>query len=118
MRIRGFVYGLGPLVPLIVTVVLTIAVAFLARQITAPAGFYTQQWVDVIVVILGLLSSAAFLIIFSLRALRQIKKWQQVGLGAQASAALWGLVVVALVVLLPLVLAIAIPQHPAPNLAP
>lgn len=37
---------------------------------------------------------------------------------AEANGALWGLVVVALVVLLPVLLAIVLPQHPAPNLAP
>ncbi|MGO8948740.1 MAG: hypothetical protein ACLQUY_14030 [Ktedonobacterales bacterium] len=116
MRFRGFVYGLEPLAPLALCVVLTIVLAWLARQITASAGFYTQQWAAGIVVVLGLLSAFALLIIFSVRAFRQVKYWQEVHRSAEASAALWGLVVVALVVLLPLLLAIFIPQHPAPIL--
>jgi hypothetical protein len=115
---RSLVFGLEPLIPQVLIVGLTIGLAWLARQITAGAGFYTQQWAAGIIVVLAILAGAVALVIFSVRALRQVRTWQEAGLAAQASAALWGLVVVALVVLLPLLLAIAIPQHPAPNLAP
>jgi hypothetical protein len=117
-RFRSLVFGLEPLVPLLLIVVLTIGLAWLSRRITAGAGFYTQQWAAGIIVVLGILAGAVALAIFSVRALRQVRTWQEAGLSAQASAALWGLVVVALVVLLPLLLAIVIPDHPAPNLAP
>jgi hypothetical protein len=117
-RFRSLVFGLEPLVPLLLIVVLTIGLAWLSRQITGGAGFYTQQWAAGIIVVLGILAGAVALAIFSVRALRRVRTWQEAGLSAQASAALWGLVVVALVVLLPLLLAIVIPQHPAPNLAP
>jgi hypothetical protein len=99
-------------------VVGALALAALARQLTAGQGFAAQQLAAVLVIVLGLLGSAASYIIFSVRTLRQVKAWQQVGQTAQANGALWGLVVVALVVVLPLLLAIFIPQHPAPNLAP
>jgi hypothetical protein len=117
-RFRSLIFGLEPLVPLLLTVVLTIGLAWLARQITAGAGFYTQQWADGIIVVLGILGGALALAVFSARVLRQVRTWQESGLSAQAGAALLGLVIVALVVVLPLLLAIAIPQHPAPNLAP
>jgi hypothetical protein len=117
-RFRSLVFGLEPLVPLPLIVAITIVLAWLARQITAGAGFYTQQWAAGVIVVLGILAAAVSLAIFSVRAFRQVKTWQQAGQQAQASAALWGLVVVALVVLLPVLLAIVIPQHPAPNLAP
>jgi hypothetical protein len=112
------IFGLEPLVPLVLTVVLTIGLAWLARQITAGAGFYTQQWAAGIIVVLGILGGAVALAAFSARVLRQVRAWQESGRSVQASAALFGLVIVALVVLLPVLLAIAIPQHPAPNLAP
>jgi hypothetical protein len=117
-RFRSLIFGLEPLFPLLLIVVLTIGLAWLARQITAGAGFYTQQWAAGVIVVLGIRGGAVALAIFSVRALRQVKTWQEAGMSAQAGAALWGLIVVALVVLLPLLLAILIPQHPAPNLAP
>ncbi|PWT70221.1 MAG: hypothetical protein C5B60_12440 [Chloroflexi bacterium] len=117
-RFRSLIFGLEPLVPLLLTVMVTLGLAWLARQITAGAGFYTQQWADGIIVVLGILGGALALAGFSARVLRQVRAWQESGLSAQAGAALWGLVAVALVVVLPVLLAIAIPQHPAPNLAP
>jgi hypothetical protein len=116
--VRGFASSLIPLAPLAVIVIVALALAALARQLTAGQGFYTQQWAAGIAIVLGLLGSAASYIVTCVRALRRVKLWQQAGQTAQASGALWGLVVVALVVLLPLLLAILIPQQPAPNLAP
>jgi hypothetical protein len=115
---QGFVSGLVPLGPLALIVIVALALAALARQLTAGQGFATQQWAAGLVIVLGLLGGAASYLVFSVRALRQVKCWQQAGQTTQATGALWGLVVVALVVLLPLLLAILIPQHPAPNLAP
>ena len=112
----GLLFGLVPLAPLALTAVLALGLAWLARQVTSSAGFYTQQWAAGIVVALGLLAGVIVFIVFSRRALSQIKQWQQEGLARQAGAALWGLIIVALIVLLPVVLAIAIPQHPAPIL--
>src|SRR5215469_15323406 len=111
-QFRSLIFGLEPLVPQLLIVVLTIGLAWLARQITAGAGFYTQQWADGIIVVLGILGGALALAVFSARVLRQVRTWQESGLSAQAGAALWGLVAVALVVLLPVFRAMAIPQHP------
>ena len=116
--VRGFAYGLIPLLPVAVIVVVALALAALARQLTASQGFYTQQWAAGIIIVLGLLGSAASYIVSCVRAMSQVRRWQAAGQTSQASGALWGLVVVTLVVLLPVLLAIFIPQHPAPNLAP
>ena len=116
--VRGFASSLVPLAFVAVIVLVALALAALARQLTAGQGFYTQQWAAVIVIAGGLLATAASYIVTCVQALRRVKLWQQAGQTAQASGALWGLVVVALIVLLPLLLAIAIPQHPAPTLAP
>jgi hypothetical protein len=115
---RGFVSGLLPLVPVAVIVVVALALAALVRQLTAGQGFYTQQWAAGIIIVLGLLGSAASYIVSCVRAMSRVRRWQETGQTSQASGALWGLVVVTLVVLLPVLLAILIPQHPAPNLAP
>jgi hypothetical protein len=116
--VQAFLVGLSPLLPLAIIVLLTTGLTSVARQLTAGAGFYTQQWVAVILVVLGLLLGIASVIVFSRRAFRAIKGWQYSGRLSQANAALVGLVVVALVLVLPVVLAILAPQHPAPNLAP
>ncbi len=109
---RGFVAGLVPLGPVALIVVVALGLSALARQVT------TGQGAAIVIVVLGLLGAAAAYVVCCVRALRQVSRWQQAGQSALASGALWGLVVVALVVLLPLLLAIFIPQHPAPNLAP
>jgi hypothetical protein len=115
---RGFASGLLPLVPVAVIVVVALALAALARQLTAGQGFYTEQWAAGIIIVLGLLGSAASYIVSSVRAMSRVRHWQETGQMSQATGALWGLVVVTLVILLPVLLAILIPQHPAPNLAP
>lgn len=114
--VLAFLVGLSPLAPVAIIVLLTTVLTSVARQLTAGAGFYTQQWVAVILVALGLILAIAAVIVFSVRAFRTIKRWQQTFRFQEANAALLGLVVVALVLVLPVVLAIVIPQHPAPNL--
>lgn len=115
---RGFAAGLAPLGPTALIVALAVALAELARRFTAGQGFGAQQTAAIVVVIAGLLGGTTAFVVYCVRALRRVKGWQQAGQTAQAGAALWGLAVVALVALLPLLLAIVIPQHPAPNLAP
>jgi hypothetical protein len=110
--------SLVPLAFVVPIISVALALAALARQLTAGQGFSTQQWAAVIVIALGLLAAAASYIISCVRTLQHIKLWQQLGQATQANGALWGLVVVALIVLLPVLLAVFIPQHPAPNLAP
>jgi hypothetical protein len=100
-----------------VIVVVALALAAIARQLTAGQGFYTQQWAAGIIIVLGLLGSAASYIVSCVRAMSRVRRWQETGQTSQASGALWGLVVVTLVIVLPVLLAIFIPQHPAPNLA-
>jgi hypothetical protein len=115
---RGFASGLLPLVPVAVIVIVALALTALSRQLTAGQGFYTQQWAAGIIIVLGLLGSAASYIVSCVRTMTQVRRWQATGQASQATGALWGLVVVTLVILLPVLLAIFIPQHPAPNLAP
>lgn len=114
----GFVSAVLPLGLIAVIVVVALALAALARALTAGQGFYTEQWASGIIIVLGLLGSAATYTVSGVQSLRRVKGWQQAGQIARANGALWGLVVVALVVLVPLLLAILIPQQPAPNLAP
>jgi hypothetical protein len=114
----GLVAGLVPLGWVVLIVIVALAVAALGRGLTAGQGFAVQQGTAVGVLVVGLLAAAAAYIVSGRRALRQVAQWQQVGMTARATGALLGLALGALVVLLPLLLAIFLPQHPAPNLAP
>lgn len=115
---RGVIAGLVPLAPVVLIIVVALGLSALARQVTAGLGFAAQQWAAVIIIALGLIGAAIAYVVFCRRALRAVRRWQEAGAAAQANGALWGLVVVALIVLLPLLLAFFMPQHPAPNLAP
>jgi hypothetical protein len=114
----GFAAGLVPLGPVAAIVIVAAALAALARRVAAGQGFSAQQLAAGLVLVLGLLGAAASYALFGVRAVRRVRQWQQAGQAARANGALWGLVAVALVLLLPILLAIFVPQHPAPNLAP
>jgi len=110
----GLATGLLPLAPPIGIMAVSLALAAFARQLIASQDFFTQQWAAVIILALGLIASAAAYTVLCARALRQVSAWQQAGEAAQAARALWALGGTALVVLLPLLLVMLLPQHPAP----
>ncbi len=110
----GIFIGLVPLGLLLLIVALTVLLTTLARQLIASSGFFVQQRVSVIVLIAGLVVALVVYIIAIVRTLRSITTWQRAGAVDQARAALLALGCTALVVLLPVVLAIVLPQNPAP----
>jgi uncharacterized membrane protein len=112
--LRGALVGLIPLVLLIVIVAVTFLLTALARQLVASSGFFAQQQASLIVLIAGLVMALVVYIIAIIRTLRSITAWQRVGSVGQARAALLALGFTALVVLLPVVLALVLPQNPAP----
>lgn len=112
--LRGVLTGLIPLGLLLLVVAITVLLMALARQLLASAGFFAQQQASVIVLIAGLVVALVVYIIAIVRTMRNITSWQRSGAAGQARAALFALGCTALVVLLPVVLAIVLPQHPAP----
>src|SRR5215469_14368373 len=112
--LRGVLAGLIPLGLLLVFVALTVLLTALARQLVASAGFFAQRQTALIVLIAGLVVALVVYILAIVRTLRNITFWQQSGAFGQARAALFALGCTALVVLLPVVLAIVLPQNPAP----
>ncbi len=112
--LRGILVGLIPLGLLLLIVTITVLLTTLTRQLVASSGFFTQQQASVIVLIAGLLVALVVYIIAIVRALRKITSWQRSSMIYQARAALLALGFTALVVLLPVVLAIVLPQNPAP----
>ena len=112
--LRGVLVGLIPLGLLLLIVAVTVLLTALARQLFASSGFFAQQQASIIVLIAGLVVALVVYIIAIVRTMKSVKIWQRGGAGGQARAALLALGFTALVVLLPVILAIALPQNPAP----
>ena len=111
--LRGILVGLIPLGLLLLVVAMSVFLTALARQLVASAGFFAQQQASIIVLIAGLVVALVVYVVAIVRTLRWVKVWQRGGAGDQARATLLALGCTALVVLLPVVLAIVLPQHPA-----
>ena len=112
--VRGALSGLIPLGVLLVIVIFVLLLAALARQLLSASGFFAQQQAAVIILVAGLLVTIVVYAIACVRVLRHVARWQQAGLVGRSRAALCALGFTALVVLLPVVLAVVVPQHAAP----
>jgi uncharacterized membrane protein YdbT with pleckstrin-like domain len=112
--LRGVLVGMIPFVLLLIIVTVTVLLTALVRQLVASSGFFAQQQAALIVVIIGLGVALVSYLIAIVVMLRRVTAWQRGGAMGQARAALLALGFTALVVLLPVVLAIVLPQSPAP----
>ena len=112
--LRGVLVGFIPLGLLLLVVAITVLLTALARQLVASSGFFVQQQASMIVLIVGLVVALVVYIIAIVRTMRNITSWQRSGADGQARAALLALGFTVLIVLLPVVLAIVLPQNPAP----
>jgi hypothetical protein len=108
---RGVSLGLIPLALLLALVITALLLTALTRQLTAAPGFFTQQQVSLIVLIAGLGLATVVYSVALVLTLRRVASWQP---GSQARAALLVLGITALIVVLPVLLAIVLPQAPAP----
>jgi hypothetical protein len=111
---RGLLIGLIPLGLLAIMVLATVLLTALARLLFTDAGFYAQQQAAVIVLIAGLILSIAAFGLAVWRVLRHVALWQLIEAKARANAALWALGASALVIVVPVLLALLLPQHPYP----
>ena len=111
---RGVLVGLIPLGLLLLIVAITVLLTALARQLFASSGFFAQQqasdnradcWVSI---------GSGDIYCRYCTYNEECNHVAASGSGGQARAALIALGCTALVVLLPVVLAIVLPQHPAP----
>ncbi len=111
---RGLLIGLVPLVVLVILVVIALAVTALVRQIFAPSGYFVVQQAALIALVTGLVIALVIYVVAIALALRRVAAWQRIGAKKSSTAALWSLAITAFIVLLPVLLAIALPQNPAP----
>ncbi|MBV9709140.1 MAG: hypothetical protein JO125_17235 [Chloroflexi bacterium] len=111
--LSGVFFGVVPLVLLVSVVVMALAGAAFVRQLVTASGFFVQQEAALIVLIAGFVLA---LVVFALaisQVLKRVARWQQDGAVRVAGFALWALGITALVVVLPVLLAVLLPQHPA-----
>ena len=112
--LHGVLIGLIPLGLLAGFVLIAVVATALARELTAGGGFYIQQEAALITLIVGLVLAIVVFAIACWRVLHQVGLWQKAGVAIQATATLWTLGFTALVIISPILLAILLPQHPAP----
>ncbi len=106
--------GLIPLGVLLGTGAITLGVAALIRQVIGNAHFFTQQTTSLIILIVGVGIGIGGYFAAVVRVLRRVADWHSDGETKRATVTLWALAATALVVLAPVILAIVLPQHPAP----
>ncbi len=94
-----------PLALLVVLVVATLVGTVFARSLTASDGFFVQQRDAMLVVSAGLVLAAAAYTIAIIGALRKISQWHKTNKSREAIGATWGLGMAAVIVSLPLLLA-------------
>jgi hypothetical protein len=112
--VRGAWVGLGPLGLLAGLVALAVVLTALARLLADGAGFFAQQQAVLGTLIAGLVLAIVVFAIGVWRVLRRVAAWQQAGAVVQANAALWALGATALVIVIPILLGLLLPQHPFP----
>jgi len=98
----------------VVVLALVLAITALTRQLLATSGFFVQQEWVLIVLIAGMVLAIVVYAGSIWRILRRMATWQQAGMRGQARFALWALGATALVVIIPVLLTLLLPQHPAP----
>jgi uncharacterized membrane protein len=89
---------------LVLTVVVILLLTILIRHFTSSAGFFVEQQINVIAVIVGLILVAIVYTLGIIRMLRKIREWERQGHLALATGALWSLGITALIIALPIVL--------------
>ena len=111
---RGVLVGLIPLGLLAGCIALTVVLTALARQLTSGSGFYVQQQSALVMLIIGSVLTIVVFAVAVWRVVRRVAIWQRTDVTVQAKAALWSLGVTALVIVIPFLLALMLPQHPFP----
>jgi hypothetical protein len=111
--LRGASVGLAPAAFFYVGILVGFGVVSLLRVATSGLGFLTQLPILNVTSMLCLVALAVGFTLVSVRVFRQARRWREDGETTAANAVLWGLAASALLVLVPVLLAILLPQHPA-----
>lgn len=104
-HIRHIVFiHLARLAWLVLTIVGILLLTTLIRHLTAPDGFFVEQQINVIAVIVGLVLVAIVYTMGIVRMLRKIRTWEREGKTALATRGLWALGITAIIIALPMLL--------------
>ncbi len=104
-HIRHIVFiHLTRLLWLALTVVAILLLTILIRNLTSSAGFFVEQQINVIAVIVGLALVAIVYTIGIIRMLRKIREWEHQGKTTLATGGLLGLGITPILMALPIVL--------------
>jgi hypothetical protein len=109
----GIWAGALPLLLALVVFFLAEGITIVARIALLSAGFLFWRGITDGTIAVGLVVAAIVYVVFAVRALRQATAWQRGGAPQQAAATYWTLLIAALVLLIPVIVALALPQHPA-----
>ena len=111
---RGFARGLVPLLTLAGWVAATLFLTLAVRDMSIGLDVGIQQWIVVGVLANGLAVATIAYGITLWRAYRQWRAYLRQEDDAAAKGMLWALLATAAVVLLPVIIAALVPQHPIP----
>lgn len=111
--LQGVGIGLAPAAFFYAGILVAFVVVSLLRVATPGLGFLTQLPVLNVASALCLVALAVGFTLVSVRVFRQGRRWREDGETTAANAVLWGLGASALLVLVPVLVAILLPQHPA-----
>lgn len=89
---------------LVLTVIAVLLLTFLVRHLTASYGFFVEQQINVIAVIVGLVLVGIVYTVGVVRMLRKIRAWEREGKTTLATGGLLGLVLTPLLMALPILL--------------
>ena len=104
-HIRHIVFvDLTRLIWLALTVVAILLLTILIRNLTSSAGFFVEQQINVIAVVVGLALVAIVYTIGMIRMLRKIREWEHQGKTTLATGGLLGLGITPILMALPIVL--------------
>ncbi len=111
---RGILIGLRLLGLPVAILIIAIALDMFIHALDVSGGFFVQQEIAITTLIVGLVVAIVVYIVAIQSTMKRVEAWQQEGATKTARFALCSLGITALVVVLPIVLAIVLPQHPAP----
>jgi uncharacterized membrane protein HdeD (DUF308 family) len=104
-HIRHIAYiHLARLAWLALTVIAILLLTFLVRYLTASDGFFVEQQINVIAVIVGLVLVGIVYTAGIVRMLRKIRAWEREGKTTLATGGLLGLVITPILMALPILL--------------
>lgn len=112
--VHGVFFGLVPLLLLALLVIATIGLTTLVRRSTLSAGFFIWERNALITLIVGMIVALLVYVIAIVLVLQITARWITGRFTIRSAAALWTLAITAIVVLLPVIIVVLLPQSPAP----